>query len=49
MNLYDRKPYNSLTSKNSVKKAVLLATDGTRFTDVFGKTFKKFNLDERFE
>ncbi len=33
-----------LVSKN-VKKSVLLATDGTRHTDVFGKIFKKFGID----
>ena len=31
--------------KNSLRKVVLLATDGTRHTDVFGKTFKKFDID----
>ena len=31
--------------KNSLTKAVLLATDGTRHTDVFGKMFKKFDID----
>lgn len=30
---------------NSIKKAVLLATDGTRHTNVFGKIFKKFDIE----
>ncbi len=29
----------------NVKKAVLLATDGTRHTNVFGRIFKRFNIE----
>lgn len=32
-------------ASNSVKKAVLLATDGTRHTNVFGNIFKKFGIE----
>ena len=30
---------------NSIKKCVLLATDGTRHTGVFGKIFNKYNIE----